>query len=155
MQSLGADTTCSTAIQVIQCWRGPRLPERIALAQLHQWQMCLQTRGGLKTQVTSIRRAASFEKLGFVLAGTSAVRACCTLHINTPSDSISLFILTNVGICGYDEAIMWQSLCRVSPLLLPTDSAMPDEPYPHLSWQPPRHWAPCFLGPWLLSHNSA
>lgn len=66
--------------------------------------------------------------------------------------ALASFILANVDICGHDEAITWQRLCRVP---LPADSAVPNEPYPHLRWQPSRHWVPCFLGPWLLLHNSA
>lgn len=91
VQSLGADSACRTAVRIIQCWNEPCLPERIAPAQLHQWQICLQIRGGLQTRMTSIRGAASFQNMSFVLAGTSVACASCTLHINTPSDSISFF----------------------------------------------------------------
>lgn len=97
VQTLGQLSWCKgfiqtqLAIQVIQCWHGLCLPEGIASAQLCQWQMCLQTRGGLQTRVTSIHGAAGFQKLGFVLVGTSAACGSCTVHVNAPSDSISIF----------------------------------------------------------------
>lgn len=135
--SAGVDHACLRELHW-HSYTGGRCSSRQEVGYRHEWPLFVEL-PAFKNQV---------------LCWLRHLQRVLPAHCTSMPHQIALasFILTNVDVCGYGEVNMWQSLCCVPPpaprwFCHPRRTVPPSQPF--------RRWVHCFLGPRLLSHNSA